>query len=167
MPHNNAYLKDMEFGDGGTTVKVPFHDAEALHDEDGAVKSSNIADSAVTEGKLADGAVTVDSIADGAVTMEKLGEDVTEAWDSQSQFEHITLTSDRYSIPGSGYATVEIPIDSSMDVLAISGFTTGKTEVCIVSIEATGGKVSATLRNTISTAHNAYFRVSLLVASAS
>ena len=40
MAHNDDYLDGMVFDFDGGTVTIPFHDGEALHDEDGVVKTS-------------------------------------------------------------------------------------------------------------------------------
>lgn len=81
----------------GTTGVMDNHDAEALHDEPGAVKETHIADGAVTNGKiaagavssaeLADGAVTAQTIADGAVGRDQLDPEIVESWDSVFQEE--------------------------------------------------------------------------------
>lgn len=75
MAHNDAYLDAMTFSIDGTPVNLPYHDGEALHDEDNVVKENHIEDGAVTEEKIADGAITED----------KFSPDLKEAWDSQYQ----------------------------------------------------------------------------------
>lgn len=85
MAHNDSYLEGMKFGNGDTQVDIPFHDPEALHDEDGVVKENQIEDGAVTEDKLAENAVTEDKLADGCVTADKIDPGLKEEWDSRFQ----------------------------------------------------------------------------------
>lgn len=69
----------------GSTGELDIHDAQALHDVEGSVDSSNLAEHSVHEDDIAPGAVTSDKIADGAVGRDQLDPEFVESWDSLSQ----------------------------------------------------------------------------------
>lgn len=85
MAHANGLARLTYLRGDGTAGVLDVHDVDALHDEEGAVGSSNLAEGAVTNGKIAAGAVTSAELAtgsvieavieDGVVTRLKLAQD--------------------------------------------------------------------------------------------
>ena len=85
MAHDANLLSKLVFQrTDGSTGTLELHDDDSMHEGDGIIKTSLLANGAVTTIKLDDEAVTEEKVADGAITKEKLSEEMQKDWDSIS-----------------------------------------------------------------------------------